>query len=183
MIYDKNEDETTVRAEFRFGGAFGTKLELSSPASIKFNGTAIPYNSTLAYFQNKFPGFVSSGNFTYVDVDGSTYTNSTGTIKAVAFIADPIIITSGVDYVMSFLGDAIGANDVVTLNISDKIFATTIIGAQSLTLGGVQTSGIDPGPYIGYMYRTVTQTPAQTTPEGGTIWLTYKAFNKAIDIQ
>jgi hypothetical protein len=183
VIYDKNEDETTVRAEFRFGGAFGTKLELSSPAFVKFNGSIIPFNSTLAYYEEKLPGMVSSGTFVYEDVDGNSYTNTTASIRPVEFPEGEITIVGGTDYVMPLIGDAISGNDVVTLTLSEKVFATSINGATSITLGGVQTSEINVGPHIGYMTRTVTQSPAQATSEGGTIWLTHKAFNKAITIQ
>jgi hypothetical protein len=183
VIYDKNTDQTTVRAEFRFGSAFGTKLELSSPAYVKFNGNYIPYNSTLAYYEDVFTGNVSSGTFIYGDVDGNVYTNTTNTLESVEFPNQEITIQGGNDYVMAFEGDPIAGDDVVTLNISDKVFATSISGATSITIGGSQTSGINEGPYIGYMSRTLTQSLSQSTPEGGRIWLTYKAFNKAITIQ
>lgn len=183
LIYDKNEDETTVRAEFHFGGAFGTKLELSSPAYVKFNGSVIPFNSTLAYYEEKLPGLVSSGTFVYGDVDGNVYTNTTSNIKPVEFPEGEITINSGTDYVMPFVGDPISGNDVVTMTLAEKIFATSISGATTITLGGVQTSEINAGPHIGYMSRTVTQTPAQATSEGGMIWLTHKAFNKAITVE
>lgn len=183
LIYDKNEDETTVRAEFRFGGAFGTKLELSSPASVKFNGSALPFNSTLAYYEEKLPGLVNSGTFIYSDVDGNTYSNATDTIRSVEFPSTDIVVNGGTDYVMPFMGQTIGGSDVVTLTLSEKIFATSISGASAITLGGVQTAEINGGPHIGYMYRTVTQTPVQVTSEGGTIWLTHKAMNKAITIE
>jgi hypothetical protein len=183
LIYDKNEDETTARAEFRFGGPFGTKLELSTPASIKFNGSVLPFNSTLAYYEEKYSGLIGSGTFVYADVDGNVYTNSTGTIRPVEFPDGTITINNGTDYVMPFTGEAISGNDVVTLTVAEKVFATSVSGATTITLGGVQTAEINAGPYIGTMYRTVTQSPSQATSEGGTIWLTHKAFNKAITVE
>ncbi len=182
IVYDKNENETTVRVEFRFGGAFGTKLELASPATIKFNGTAVPFNSTLAYYENTFDGLVTSGTFAYSDVEGTVYTNTTGNIESVEFPTDALTLTGGTDYVMPFTGDVIGSNDIVSVTLSSKIFATSQIGASSITMGGVQTDDIVAGPYVATMYRTVTQTPTSATPEGGTIWLTHKALNKAFTV-
>lgn len=182
LTYDKNEDVTKVKVEFHFGNVFGTKLELSNPASIKFNGNFIPYNSTLAYYEDEFPGFISSGTFTYKDVDGIIYTNSTETIKPVAFPVEEISITHRVDYVLNFTDEGIGSNDMVNVTIATKAFSTSISGATSLTLGGVQTNDISPGPYVANMYRTIVQSPSQATSEGGTIWLTYKAFNKAVTV-
>jgi hypothetical protein len=183
LIYDSNNDETTVRAEFRFGGAFGTKLELSSPAYVKFNGSYIPYNSTLAYYEEKIPGQISNGTFIYGDVDGNVYSNTTSNMRSAEFPDSQIVINNGMDYVMNFDGVPISGNDVVTMNLSDKVFATSINGATSLTIGGSQTSSLNPGPYIGYMSRTMTRSLTQSTSEGGTIWITYKALNKAITIQ
>lgn len=183
LEYDANEDVTKARVEFRFGGAFGTKLELSSPATIKFNGSAVPFNSTFAYYEKEIPGYVTEGTFVYQDVDGNTYTNDTPEMRAVAFPSGEINVVAGSDYVMPFVGSAISGGDIVTLVLNDKVFATSQSGATSITLGGVQTSGITPGPYIGYMHRTVSAIPAMATSEGGLIWVTYKAANKAITIQ
>ncbi len=182
IIYDKNEDQTTVRVEFRFGGVFGTKLELASPATIKFNGSTIPFNSTLAYYETTLDGLISSGTFAYTDVEGTTYTNTTNSIKAVEYPTSDVTITHGTDYVMMFTGQVIGLSDVVTASVASKIFATAQVGASTITFGGVQTSDITPGPYVGTMTRVVTQVPTQATPEGGTILLTHKALNKAITV-
>ncbi|MFN0030637.1 MAG: hypothetical protein ACKVOR_00610 [Flavobacteriales bacterium] len=182
IIYDKNVDETTVRVEFRFGGAFGTKLELASPASIKFNNEVIPFNSTMAYYEKTFTALVSSGTFVYSDVDGNVYTNNTSSVEAVEFPPGDIIINGGVDYVMPIVGDAVGSSDIVSMTLSDKIFATSQVGATTITIGGAQTDNITPGPYVATMYRTITQTPASATPEGALIFLTHKALNKAITV-
>jgi hypothetical protein len=183
LIYDKNEDETKARAEFRFGGVFGTKLELTDQAHVKFNGNIIPFNSTLAYYETTLDGLVSSGTFTYTDVEGTTYTNTTGSIKSVEYPTSDVTITHGTDYVMMFTGPVITLSDVVTASFANKIFATAQIGASTITFGGVQTADITPGPYVGTMSRVVTQVPSQVTPEGGTILLTHKSLNKAITVQ
>lgn len=182
LVYDANTDMTTVKAEFRFGSIVGTKLEWSQPASIRFNGELIPFNSTLAIYEEEIAGFVSSGTFTYTDIEGSIYTNQTGMIKTVSFPNGDININGGTDYVMPFTGNLIGSNDVVSLTISDKVFATSMVGSSSITIGGVQTSDITTGPYIGYLSRIITTTPDNATPEGGLILLTYKAHNKAIQV-
>jgi hypothetical protein len=183
LEYNANLDVTYAKAEFRFGGAFGTKLELSSPAYIKFNGQTIPFNSTFAYYQKELDGLVSEGTFVYQDVDGNTFTNDTPDMKSVSFPEGDVTITAGTDYVMPFTGISISGGDIVSLVLDDKIFATSQNGATTITLGGVQTSDITPGPYIGYMDRTVSATPAMATGEGGLIWVTHKAANKAITVQ
>lgn len=183
LEYDANEDITKAKAEFRFGGAFGTKLELSSPATIKFNGSAIPFNSTFAFYEKEIPGQVTEGTFVYQDVDGNTFTNDTPVMRSVAFPAGEITVVGGSDYVMPFVGTAINGGDIVTLVLNDKIFATSQSGATSITLGGVQTAEITAGPYIGYMHRTVSAIPAMATSEGGLIWVTHRAANKAITVQ
>lgn len=183
LEYDANEDVTKARAEFRFGGAFGTKLELSSPATIKFNGSAVPFNSTFAFYEKQIPGHVTEGTFVYQDVDGNTFTNDTPVMRSVEFPSGEVNIVGGSDYVMPFVGTAISGGDIVTLVLNDKIFATSQSGATSITLGGVQTAEITDGPYIGYMHRTVSAIPAMSTSEGGLIWVTHKAANKAITVQ
>ena len=183
LQYNANLDVTYAQAEFRFGGAFGTKLELSSPAYIKFNGQTLPFNSTFAYYQKQFDGQITEGTFVYQDVDGNTFTNDTPEMKSVSFPAGDVTITAGSDYVMPFVGSSINGGDIVSLFLNDKVFATSQNGATSITLGGVQTSEFTPGPYIGYMDRTVSAIPAMSTSEGGLIWVTHKTANKAITVQ
>lgn len=183
LTYDKNENKTVVKAEFRFGGATGTKLELSSPAQVQFNGVIMPFNSAWAYYELTMSGLVSSGTFVYKDVEGQVYTNTTAQLKSVEFPAGDINLTNGTDYVLHWVGDPLITNETVTVTLSDKVFVTGQANATSITLGGVQTNGITPGPYVAGMYRTQIQNPSQSPLEGGTIWLTHKAFNKAVTVQ
>ncbi|MBL7943640.1 MAG: hypothetical protein JNM00_12785 [Flavobacteriales bacterium] len=183
IVYDKNTGKTIARAEFRFSNALGTKLELSDPAEVTFNGTVMPFNSTTAVYEIEMNGLTTSGVFEYTDLDNNVYTNTTDQLELVEFPDGEILVQGGVDYVLDWSGDPIGSSDLVTVNLSDKVFSTGITGATSITLGGVQTDDITPGPHIGYMWRTLVREPDDATPEGGTIWLTYKAFNKAVTVQ
>ncbi|MBX7050917.1 MAG: hypothetical protein K1X54_02680 [Flavobacteriales bacterium] len=182
LIYDANTDMTTVKAEFRFGSMLGTKLELSHPASVSFNGELIPFNSTLAIYEEQIAGFISSGIFSYTDVEGHVYENQTGRIKTISFPGGSMAIDRGTDHVMPFIGNPVGSEDVVSLKFANKVFSTSIVGSSSITIGGVQTNGIEAGAYTASMSRTHTDVLHNATPEGGSILLTYKAHNKAIQV-
>lgn len=181
--YDKNTDKTTAFAEFRFGNALGTKLELSDPASVTFNGTEMPFNSVTANYELELGGLVPAGTFVYTDLDNNVFTNSTDSLQSVEFPSAAVTIDSGSDYVLNFVGEPIGSNDVVNVLIADKGFATAVAGATSITLGGVQTGEITNGPHIAYMWRSLVRDIAQGTSEGGTIFLTHQAFNKAVNVE
>ncbi len=181
--YDKNTDKTTAYAEFRFGNALGTKLELSDPALVTFNGTTMPFNAVTANYELELGGMVPAGTFVYTDLDNNVFANSTDSLQSVEFPSAAITIDSGSDYVLNFVGEPIGSNDLVNVVIADKSFTTAVEGATSITLGGVQTGEITNGPHIAYMWRSLVRNVGQGTSEGGTIFLTYQAFNKAVNVE
>ena len=63
LVYDGNQDKTFARATFRFGGATGTLLELSDPATITFDGEVLTWNPLLAYYEKEYAGVVNGGLF------------------------------------------------------------------------------------------------------------------------
>ena len=68
LFYNANEDKTYARATFKFSNLTGTKLELSDPSEVTFEGDLRSFKPALAYYEKTLPGLVSSGTFEWKDI-------------------------------------------------------------------------------------------------------------------
>lgn len=80
--YDEEDNETHIKATFRFGGENGTTLVLTPPSTVTFNNEKMTrYESDLvgAYYKNAEAKPLSNGQeckFVFEDTEGKKYTNS-----------------------------------------------------------------------------------------------------------
>lgn len=147
LSYDENADVTTATAQFRFSTENGTLLELSDPSTVMLDGTEMEWLSEEAFYQTELAGFVPSGEFTWVDLDGNMFTNTVN-IQDIAFPfnVDGLHYNDSVTYFM-WEGVALDSFETVVLEIDgsgptdtkrftvDSLNATTItIDAQTLSL-------------------------------------------------
>ena len=71
LFYNANEDVTHAIARFRFGGPFGTILELtgSSGAGVTFNGQPLAYSGFWGGHHREYAGNVTGGTQAWVDLN------------------------------------------------------------------------------------------------------------------
>ena len=186
MFYNENTDMTTVVARFRFGGATGTLLELSSGANVKFNGDVLAYNGWYGGHMKEYAGEIAPGTFVYTDVNGSIYTNTAPSNNPIAF--DPAFdtIVKSQANTCAWLGSSLQANEAVALFVGswtwgqDALFYQDLDGATDFVMGVSQLSGLAEGTSTMYMDRYTALNISQGTSEGGRIRNKYRAINQQV---
>jgi hypothetical protein len=189
LEYNANTDITYARAQFRFGNATGTILELTAPAVIKFNGDELVWNSTLAYYEKEYAGLISTGSFSYTDLDNNTFNNTAAIPAATTIPSSLTTISNAAAYDFIWTGPALGTDENIWLHFdgynttgSAQTFTSYIDNATSIILPLNQLQSLGTGTTTIYMDRNIETAPLQATGKGGVVVGRYKATNKTITI-
>lgn len=188
LFYDGNEDITYARTTFRFGNGLGTRLQLTEPSTILFDGVQIPWRPALGYYETSLPGFVESGTFTFTDMDGNTFTND----ASIRTIDHPTVVptlTHGQSTAYGWEGEAVASGETVTLIVTGgngggtQTFTTLAIGATQLVLPMNQVNQLSTGTGDALIERTYAPEVQQATSAGGLIWGRYRPANVPVTIE
>lgn len=185
LFYNANEDKTYARATFRFSNITGTKLELTDPSEVLFNGEPLTFNVALAYYEKTYAGFVSSGAFSWTDTEGNTFENSVD-IRVIAFPAGLDTIERAQAYDLEWAGAPLSANENVTLTANGEneqdaqVFFTNDIGAQNIVLGKDKLEQIGQGPGTLYLDHRYQPALSQATSAGGLLTGRYRPINQEV---
>jgi hypothetical protein len=187
FFYDANEDITCARATFRFGGMTGTKIRLSDPAEIRFNGSVIPFKTGLAYYEEDISGFLDSGTFEYVDLNANQYNNDVS-VELIDFAADLGPFSQTSSYQIDWLGSNTGSNEIVTVFLdhtetSDtKLFTASANNATNLLLPANDLAVFDLGNVKCTIERINTAFVQQGTDAGGLITDRYRGLQRTVEV-
>jgi hypothetical protein len=183
LFYDKVRNVTEAKATFQFSNGLGTKLELKSPAEVKFNNDALGLEPLFADYKKEYPGLVTNGTFTFKDLNGKTYVN---TISAVPTIDLPVnlqTISRNADYSLNWLGDPVGKGQAVGVGLSSASaisvygFLQAVENSTSITLGSDKLKTIATtadGKVYCIMDRYAISSLQQGTSSGGQLKATYR---------
>ncbi len=185
MFYNANEDKTYARATFKFSNATGTHLELVNDSEVIVNDEPMTWKPLLAYYEKEFAGLVSSGEFSYTDLDGSNFINTVEIINSIAF---PAIDSVSRDAAYELNWDGadleIGESVLVTINgINEgdaQIFSQANVGAGSIILDKDKLEKLPAGSADVWMDRSLISTPQAATSAGGLMNGRYRAENTSI---
>lgn len=135
--YNKNTDNTSVSASFKFSYDLGTNLQLTSPATITFNDKEMSFSSFLGMgsYSNSYSGYMNNGTFKYTDLDGKEFVNSVSNLNPIKI---PKIrkIKKSSDLVIVWEGTALMKGEDVSVSIrSDKDTIQTSITASVNSVG------------------------------------------------
>lgn len=75
LFYNKSEDRTYAKAQFRHKKSNGNVLRLTSPSFIHFSDAPLEYNTLTQSYEKIFDGFIEKGEFLWEDLDGNRYRN------------------------------------------------------------------------------------------------------------
>lgn len=184
LEYNATQDITYARAQFRFSRSTGTILELVDNASISFNGDAMIWNNALAYYEKEYAGLVSTGAFSYTDVDGNTFTN-TATVPPSIEFPNPLgpISISGA-YEMFWIGNNIASDENVWVSIAGdnttvtgQTFAEYGVGSSSIIFSQAKLQDLGTGTANMFMDRNHEVSATDVTSAGGVVVGRYKAPN------
>ncbi|MBI5916271.1 MAG: hypothetical protein HY842_12920 [Bacteroidetes bacterium] len=185
LFYDANADKTYARATFTFSNLLGTKLELSNPSKVTFNGDMLSFQNALAYYEKEYAGFVESGTFVWEDTEGNTFTNEIS-IHEIAFPAGVDTILRSAAYELTWVGDSLSQSETVILTVNGEneldgqIFSTNNLGSQSIILDKDKLGKVGQGPGMMWLDRNYLPALTQATSAGGIINGRYRPTNQPV---
>ncbi len=190
VFYNENDDVSHVIARFRFGGPFGTLLQLTEPsgASVSFNGEPLTYSSIWGGHHTSFAGNITSGTFIYTNTDGETFTNSVPAGTSIGFPEGFTSLSKSQAYTLEWEGTPLAANDHVGIFVGtwswgdDALFYTNSDGADSIVLGVNALSNLINGSATVYMDRWNERSLSEGTLEGGRILYKYRGVNATVTV-
>ena len=174
LFYDEAQDKTYAYAQFRFGNAIGTPLQLANAASVSVEGSTMSWNDNfnLNRYEWEWTGKRNTATFLYTDNDGNTFTN-TVTLNDIGFPMTLDTISKDSAYNLVWMGDPLGADEDVWVSINEdnEVNAATFNqnnqGATSITLNKAGLSKIDPSSVTLWMDRSYKPAIVQATSAGG----------------
>jgi len=188
LVYEASMDKSFGRVDFHFSDAFGEKLELSDPATITLDGSALAWKPLFSYYERDFAGVKDSGEYEYVDLDGMVFVNQVRMAAPIDLPAALDSIQKGSSYSLSWVGDPISLGETVTVTVNGpnegdaRIFTTSDPGANAIILSAdkINDLGIGLGRIV--IERRLDQAIDQGTSKGGAIWSRYVSSTKEIQI-
>ncbi len=171
IFYNQNEDITYARATFKFSNLLGTKLELVDNAEVSFNGDILSWKPALAYYEKEYAGFINTGTFTYVDLDGNTFQN-TATVTEIAYPANWDTLATSASYDLIWVGTPLSDSGDVTVVVNGQVegdaqtFFTSTDGADNIILAQDKLSQLGAGPSTVWMDRRAYGTHNGTSAGG-----------------
>lgn len=119
LEYNANDQKTNCSATFRFGEGFGTLLELTPPASVRFNDQEMYFDEDLLMSSYKwtFNTKVETGTFEYIDVDGKVFINTVSLPAAISPKADFNTLSKSKMNEIPFIGDPLLADEELEIII------------------------------------------------------------------
>ena len=192
LFYNANDDVTHAVARFRFGGALGTILELSSSsgANVTFDGDTLAYSAFWGGHHREYAGNVTSGTFRYTNTEGGLFINSVPTGTSIDYPPgfDGSSLSKSAAYDLVWAGTALAPNDQVGVFIGswawgdDALFWTDADGASSIVMGVNGLQNLVTGTAVVYLDRWNATDVTEGTSEGGRIRYKYRAPNAVITI-
>lgn len=185
LFYNANEDKTYARATFKFSNVFGTKLELSQPSEVTFNGDILTFNTLFAYYEKEYAGLVETGTFAWTDNNGELYKNQIE-IHPLDYVEAIDSIDRGSSYELAWSGEVLQQLELLTVTINGEnttdaqIFTTNDVGSQSIILSQNKLSRIDAGTGTVFMDRSYLPLIQESTGAGGVLLGRYRPKNQTI---
>ena len=188
LYRDAQTDRTFARAQFRFGSAVGTTLELDAGASVSFEGTPLAWNPTLDWYEAILPGDVREGDFVYTA--GTTLINRAPTMTPIDFAALPARLSRAQSYPLSWTGAPIQAGeDLEVLIAAEPVrldferWDQRAVGATSVVLDAGKLGAIAPGPAVISLRRHRDHALDEDAGAGGKLTTTYQPRDAALTLE
>ncbi len=187
LYYNSKEDKTYAYAQFRFGNALGTPLELGSPATVVVNGNTMSWNATLNLnrYEWTWTGKVSSATFVYTDIDGTVFTNTANIIDA-DFPTTLDTISKAASYSLTWVGTALGTDEAIWVYLNENnevngaLFKESLAGKTEITLTQSGMANIDPSAITMWMDRHNNAPITEVTSSGGILKGRYRAVKENV---
>ena len=174
LYYDANTDQTYARAQFRFGNALGTTLELTAPAAVSFAGKPLSWNPLLVWHETTLAGKVASGTYNYINTAGLRLENPVQILRSIDLPGNfPSTLARSQSFTLTWVGEPIAQDEdleVVLANQQDPLkfvrFDQINKGSTDLVLSAAQLNQLPAGATSVALRRHQNGVPA-AAPRGG----------------
>lgn len=183
--YDANSNKTTAEAEFRISHASGKKLELSYPATVRFNGEALAWRRLAGNYSLSSYAAPGNGTFEYQDTEAQAYQNEASLLKSVELPFGLSSINKKSDFFLPWNGDPVQSGETVEITIkagATKKFRANIVGSTYITIDRNSLTGLVTGQAKIEIERVQIKPLEQGTFAGGKMISTYKGRTVSITI-
>ena len=192
LFYNANEDVTHAIARFRFGGPFGTILELtgSSGAGVTFDGDALAYSGIWGGHHREYAGNLTAGTFRYTNTEGEVFVNDVPSGSPIAFPSgfDGSALPKSMATALAWDGSALAPDDQVAVFIGswqwgdDALSWTDADGATEIVISVTDKRNLALGSATVFLDRWNAVDVAEGTAEGGRIRYKYRAPNATVTV-
>ena len=194
LHYDGDEDVTSARATFRFGGATGTLLELSGTSFVEANGHELAKRTqpitNVTYYEREFAGLTPSATFEFVDTEGASYVNEI-TVRPIGAPSGGVgPIDNDFSYELRWSGQPLAAGEEVGAvlyrifgGVALAVFTQRDAGATSIILDRAQLQNLEPGEATLVLERRSAGALSEPTQAGGRITAIYTAVPIRVEVR
>ena len=175
LFYNQVEDVTDASATFFFGNENGTRLELTDPATVAFEGEELTWRpDPQAFYSRQFSDRIASGTFVYTNNEGQSFSNEVSLVPATRLPDDFTTATIGESFTLEWEGPALAAGEGVSfvfvpdanpLNV--KVFGAVIEGEDRVVIPAGGLDGIDTGSATVFVDRRREMDLENGTSAGG----------------
>lgn len=177
--YDANSYQSIAEVTFRLDNSSGTKIELSDPASVRFNGEALSWKNSSGSYRLSNSINVIGGVYSYTDLGQQTYENATAPLTYIELPYGLNSISRNGSFYLPWNGDPIKAGETVTVTISGgqqtstQSWTINTLGASYIVLDHYKLNNLVAGNAQIQIERQVVSGIHQSTLAGGKMTSTY----------
>ena len=188
FTFDSDRNESTMTAMFRIDHSSGTKIELTYPSRVDYNGEGLAWRNGLGHYELKRTGSNHSGAFTYKDIDGKAFVNSPSSLTFVELPFGITNISQSGNFFLPWNGGAIQSGESITVIISrgaqstSRTWTINTVGASHIILDQNKLMGLTPGNAEVQIQREFSNVLQESNLSGGRITSTYKSVKAFINI-
>lgn len=189
LVYDANANTTSARAQFHFGHALGTLLELKAPAVVAFGDAGMPFNEVLQWHELQSTG-KTGGAFIYRDTESNAFTNVADVAQTVDFGEDlPTTLKRSEGFTLTFTGGPLVKDEHVELIVrgADSVDFITItqldVGATSLTVPADRLARVGGTNAVLTLRRHRFFDDVEAPDAGGRLQLTFEQKSKSVPLE
>lgn len=115
--YNSENNTSTMMATFRLDNSGGTKVELSYPARVEFNGEGLTWKNGSGRYQLNRSGSQIGGAFTYRDLDENVYVNDVPHIFGAELPWGITNISQNGNFFLPWQGEALRTGETIRVTI------------------------------------------------------------------
>lgn len=177
--YDGDSYQSIAEVTFRLDNSKGTKIELSDPANVRFNGEAMSYKNSSGSYRLNSSVNVIGGTYKYTDMGTQTYENSTAALTYIDLPYGLSAISRNGSFFLPWSGDPLQAGEAITVTISggdqsgSETWTINTVGASYIVLDQYKLNDLRAGTAYIQIKRQVVSGIHQSTLAGGKITSTY----------